>query len=71
MCYILDFSNWLFSRYNQIIAITKMEIKMFDQQNHWFVTIQIENRFVNIEMQWIHGPRVCNAWTVFNKVRCL
>ena len=49
MSYVLDFSSWLFSRYNHIIAITKMEIKMFEQ-NHWFVTIQIENRFVNIEM---------------------
>ena len=70
MSYIIDFSSWLFSGYYQIIVITKMEIKMFEQ-NHWFVTIQIENRFVNIEMQWIHGTRVCNAWTIFNKVRCL
>ena len=70
MSYILDFSSWCFLGYNQIIAITKIEIKMFEQ-NHWFVTIQIENRFVNIEMQWIYGSRVCNTWTIFNKVRCL
>jgi hypothetical protein len=21
-------------------------------------------------MQWIYGSRVCNAWTIFSKIRC-
>jgi hypothetical protein len=46
-----------------------MEIKF--EHNLCFITNQIENRSFDIDMQWIYGTRVCNAWTIFNKDRCL